>query len=114
MGRDLVIEFVAQDYHVLEVFPAAGLPLLHRQTGRTASLFGDFGVTAQLGSAEYSRPRRFRVMLRQWLSTIRLVWPECPAKISPGGRYLSVARAKAIQQRTESASRSHGGAHVYA
>ena len=77
-------------------------------------LFGDFGLTAQLGSVEYTRPRRFRAMLQQWLSTIRTVWPECPAKIIPGGHYLSVAPAKAIHQRTESADRSHGGAHVYA
>lgn len=77
-------------------------------------LFGDFGLTAQLGSVEYTRPRRFRAMLQQWLSTIRTVWPECPAKISSNCRYLSVAPAKAIQQRTESATHSRGGAHVYA
>jgi hypothetical protein len=77
-------------------------------------LFGDFGLTAQLGSVEYTRPRRFRAMLRQWLSTIRTVWPECPAEVSPGGRYLSVAPAKAIQQRTESANHPSGGANVYA
>lgn len=37
-------------------------------------------------------------MLQQWLSKIRIVWPECPAKISPDGRHLSVAPVKAIQQ----------------
>ena len=31
-------------------------------------LFGDFGLAAQLGCVEYSRPRRFRAMLEQWLS----------------------------------------------
>ena len=77
-------------------------------------LLGDFGLTAQLGSVEYTRPRRFRAMVHQWFSTIRTVWPECPAKISSGGRYLSVAPARAIHQRTESANQSRGGANVYA
>jgi hypothetical protein len=64
-------------------------------------LFGDFGLTAQLGSVEYTRPRRFKSMLEQWLSTIRIVWPECPAKVCADGRYLSVAPRKAIRQRTK-------------
>lgn len=64
-------------------------------------LFGDFGLTAQLGSVEYTRPRRFRAMLQQWLSTIHLVWPECPARICPDGRYLAVAPGKAILARVE-------------
>ena len=64
-------------------------------------LFGDFGLTAQLGSVEYTRPRRFRAMLEQWLSTIHLVWPECPAKICPDGLHLRVAPAKAVlEQKT--------------
>lgn len=62
-------------------------------------LFGEFGLTAQLGSVEYTRPRRFRAMLQQWLSTIHLVWPECPARICSDGRYLAVRPGKAIMQR---------------
>jgi hypothetical protein len=77
-------------------------------------LFGDFGLTAQLGSVEYTRPRRFRAMVQQWLSTIRTVWPECPAKISSGGRYLSLGPAKAIHQRTKSLNHLQGGADVHA
>jgi hypothetical protein len=77
-------------------------------------LFGDFGLTAQLSSVGCTRTRRFRSMVKQWLRTIRNVWPECPAKISQDGRYLSVAPAKAIQQRTESANQSRGGINVYA
>src|SRR5262252_993794 len=30
-------------------------------------LFGAFGLTAQLGIAEYARPRKFRERLEQWL-----------------------------------------------
>lgn len=62
-------------------------------------LFGSFGLTAQLGSVEYSRPRRFRAMLEQWLSTIHLVWPECPAKICPDGLHLRVAPARAVLEK---------------
>ena len=63
-------------------------------------LFGDFGLTAQLGSVEYTRPRRFRAMLQQWLSTIHLVWPECPSKDLPGG---SLPPLSAQQKRSTSA-----------
>jgi hypothetical protein len=59
-------------------------------------LFGDFGLTAQLGSVEYSRPRRFRAMLEQWLGQVRAVWPKCPAQICSDGRYLRLSPAKAI------------------
>ena len=45
-------------------------------------IFGQYGLASQLGSVEYSRPRRFRAMLEQWLKTIRALWPECPAQIS--------------------------------
>ena len=46
------------------------------KTGGAYSPVRDFGLTAQLGSVEYTRPRCFRAMLEQWLSTIHLVWPE--------------------------------------
>jgi hypothetical protein len=60
-------------------------------------LFGAFGLTQQLGSVEYSRPRRFRAMLEQWLTTIRALWPECPARITPNGKSLSITRALAVR-----------------
>lgn len=59
-------------------------------------LFGELGLAAQLGCVEYSRPRRFRAMLEQWLSTIRAAWPQCPATISPDGRSLRIAPASAV------------------
>ncbi|MBL0161837.1 MAG: replication initiator protein A [Bryobacterales bacterium] len=59
-------------------------------------LFGDFGLTSQLGSVEYTRPRRFRAMLEQWLAQVRSVWPECPAKICSDGRYLRLGPAQAV------------------
>jgi hypothetical protein len=41
-------------------------------------IFGDYGLARQIGTVEYSRPRRFRGMAEQWLGTIRAIWPECP------------------------------------
>jgi hypothetical protein len=64
--------------------------------GRNDSHFlGGLGLTAQLGSVEYSRPRRFR-NAKQWPAQVRTVWPECPAEISADGWYLRLARATAV------------------
>jgi Plasmid encoded RepA protein len=59
-------------------------------------LFGPFGLAQQLGSVEYSRPRRFRAKLQQWLDTIRALWPECPARLSRDGRSLLVGPGAAV------------------
>ncbi len=69
-------------------------------TARSAEaipIFGDYGLANQLGSVEYSRPRRFRGMLEQWLKTIRVVWPECPARISADADQLIIRHAEAVQ-----------------
>jgi hypothetical protein len=66
-------------------------------------IFGDFGLAGQIGTVEYSRPRRFRGMLEQWLRTIRAIWPECPAHIAARGEHLIVRHAAAVRRsRTES------------
>ena len=59
-------------------------------------LFGEFGLANQIGTVEYSRPRRFRGMLEQWLGTIRVIWPECPARISSDGQSIKIAPATSI------------------
>ena len=59
-------------------------------------LFGAYGVARQLGSTEYARPRRFREKLDEWLDSIRLLWPDCPAKINEDGTTLDVDRAAAV------------------
>src|SRR5947209_10023562 len=59
-------------------------------------LFGPFGLCAQIGSAEYARPRRFRENLDKWLDTVRLLWPHCPARIGPDGQTLQIGRAVAV------------------
>lgn len=52
-------------------------------------LFGPSGLTAQLGSVEYSR-ERFRSKHEQWLEAIRCVWPERPARIANNGLHLAI------------------------
>jgi hypothetical protein len=59
-------------------------------------LFGAFGLTSQLGMAEYSRPRKFRERLESWLNLVRVMWPECPAQVSEDGRALLVRPGSAI------------------
>lgn len=57
---------------------------------------GSYGLAQQLGSIEYSRRRRFRVKLEQWLHSIRVLWPDCPAHITPEGEYLAIRPANAV------------------
>jgi Plasmid encoded RepA protein len=59
-------------------------------------LFGDAGLVAQLGSAEYARPRKFRERLERWLELVRTLWPHCPAQISSNGQYLLLQPAVAL------------------
>lgn len=62
-------------------------------------IFGDFGLASQLGSADYTRPRKFRERLERWLRLVRLLWPECPAQISGDGSYLVIEPAVALARR---------------
>ena len=62
----------------------------------TIPLFGTYGLASQLGSIEYARPRRFREKLDSWLDSIRVLWPECSAKISADGASLIVDRGCAV------------------
>ena len=59
-------------------------------------IFGEFGLASQLGCVEYSRPRRFRAMLEQWLGTIRTAWPGCPAAVSADGQSLVIRNGTAV------------------
>jgi hypothetical protein len=51
---------------------------------------------SQLGNVAYSRPRKFREKVEQWLDLVRTLWPECPWRISSDGSALIVAPASAI------------------
>jgi len=64
-------------------------------------LFGGFGLAQQLGCVEYSRPRRFRAMLDQWLTSIRRLWPDCPAVVSSDGGALLVNHSNAVHSQRE-------------
>ena len=66
-------------------------------------LFGPTGLTAQIGSVEYARPRKFRERLEQWLDSIRQIWPECRARIASDGTALVIHAGTSIL---------HGGPHV--
>ncbi len=66
-------------------------------------LFGPSGLTAQIGSVEYARPRKFRERLEQWLDSIRQIWPECRARIASDGTALVVQAGTPIL---------NGGPHV--
>jgi hypothetical protein len=59
-------------------------------------IFGDFGLAAQLGSADYARPRKFRERLERWLDLVRALWPDCPARISGDGDYITLQPAMAL------------------
>jgi hypothetical protein len=69
----------------------------HQATGeQMVPLFGDFGLASQLGVTDYTRERNFRKRLREWLRTVRLYWPECPAHLNGDGEALVIAPANAI------------------
>lgn len=59
-------------------------------------LFGEFGLVNQLGIGAYARPRKFREQLEQWLSLVKTIWLECPARVSSDGGALIVSKANAI------------------
>lgn len=60
------------------------------------AIFGEFGLAAQLGSADYARPRKFRERLERWLDVIRTLWPGCPARIGSNGDHLLIQPAEAV------------------
>ena len=53
-------------------------------------------LASQIGTTEYSRPRRFRAMIEQWLDSIRVLWPECPARLTSDGQAITVKHALAV------------------
>ncbi len=45
-------------------------------------IFGENGLSHQLGTAQYSVDRLFRHKIVHWLRHVKLLWPECPAQVS--------------------------------
>ncbi len=83
---------------VLDLFMWLSYRCFTAQGEERIPIFGSAGLTAQLGSVEYSRPRRFRAKLEQWLDVIRTLWPDCPARISKDGMSLFVRHGSAVVQ----------------
>ena len=79
----------------------------------TIPLLGPFGLATQIGSVEYARPRRFREKLDEWLDSIRVLWPECPAQISPDGLSLLVNRAQAVRAAQECTTSEASRREIY-
>ena|SRR5690349_11703087 len=71
----------------------------------TIPLFGNFGLADQIGTTDYTRPRRYRAMIEQWLDSIRVLCPECPARISSDGQAMIVRHASAVLPAEATASR---------
>jgi hypothetical protein len=81
---------------VLDLFMWLSYRCFLAKDKETIPLFGAYGLASQLGSIAYARPRRFREKLDSWLASIRLLWPECSAKISADGTGLIVDHACAV------------------
>lgn len=81
---------------VLDLFMWLSYRCFTTKTKEAIPLFGNYGLVRQIGTVQYSRPRRFRQMIEQWLTMIRAVWPECPAVISKDGEALIIDHATAI------------------
>ena len=94
--REILDHPIPADLEVAKALPCspAALDLFARLSYRCftahgkerVSIFGDFGLSNQLGSAEYARPRRFRERLDQWLDLVRAV--ACQPGLNQFGRQL--------------------------
>ncbi len=90
------VKVLASAPAVLDLFMWLSYRCFMAKGKETIPLFGPHGLASQIGSIEYARPRKFREKLDQWLESIRVLWPECPAKVSPDGTGLEVSRATAV------------------
>ena len=90
------IKVLAASPAVLDLYMWLSYRCFTAKGKESVPIFGPYGLAGQLGSIEYSRPRRFRAMLEQWLSCIRVMWPECPARIAADGRHVCVDRGTPV------------------
>jgi hypothetical protein len=75
------VKVLAASPAVLDLFMWLSYRCFAAKGPETIPIFGPFGLISQIGSVEYSRERRFAAKLDQWLTTIRVMWPGCPARI---------------------------------
>jgi hypothetical protein len=90
------VKVLAASPAVLDLFMWLSYPCFFAKGEEAIPIFGEYGLAAQLGSVDDSRPRRFRAMLDQWLRSVHAIWPECPAVISPDSHRLIINRRTAI------------------
>jgi hypothetical protein len=90
------IKLLAASPAVLDLFMWLSYRCFTARGVESIPLFGDFGLANQIGTTDYSRPRRFRAMVEQWLGTIRALWPQCPARISVDGQSIVLKHASAV------------------
>ena len=103
MPNDLeAVKVLAASPAVLDLYMWLSYRCFKSKASESIPIFGDFGLASQLGCVEYSRPRRFRAMLDQWLRTIRAIWPDCPADVSADGKSLVLRNAVAVQSKSVS------------
>lgn len=76
------VRLLAPSPGVLDLFTWLAYRCFTAKGPQRIPLFGESGLAGQLGVVEYSRPRRFRAMIADWLKRIREVWPDCPAAVA--------------------------------
>lgn len=84
---------------VLDLFMWLSYRCFSARGRESVPLSGGLGLAAQLGNAEYARPRKFREKLQSWLQVVKSMWPACPARISPDGQFLVIEPAAALNER---------------
>jgi hypothetical protein len=90
------VKLLAASPAVLDLYMWLSYRCFRAKGVETIPLFGQFGLANQIGTVEYSRPRRFRGMIEQWLASIRAIWPECPARMTSDGQSIAIAQATPI------------------
>src|SRR3954451_8181079 len=96
------VKLLAAAPAVLDLYMWLSYRCFKSKDSESIPIFGDLGLASQLGCVEYSRPRRFRAMLDQWLTTIRAIWPECPARIVSNGQSSEIRNATPVREQRQS------------
>jgi hypothetical protein len=91
-----VVKLLASSPGISDLFVWLSYRCFTAKSKESIPIFGDFGLVQQIGTAEYTGPRRFRQRLNQWLRRIRLLWPDCSAEISSDDFYLVIDHAVAV------------------
>jgi hypothetical protein len=94
------VRVLAASPAVLDLFMWLSYRCFSAKREESIPLSGGLGLCAQLGNAEYARPRKFREKLHAWLGIVKAMWPECPVRISADGKSLLIQPAAALTERS--------------